>query len=49
MTDGLYTKVYDPRYLRKDQVDFEVRRVNKLAEFDSRKLDYSEMTDSELK
>ena len=48
MTDGLYTKVYDPKYLRKDQVDFEVAQVNKLVAFDSRKLNYNDMTDSEL-
>ena len=48
MTDGLYTKVYDPKYLRKDQVDFELAQVNKLVRFDARKLNYSEMTDKEL-
>lgn len=45
MTDGIYKTPYDPKFLRKDQLDFEVSQVKKLVHFDARRHNYNNMTD----
>ena len=49
MASKIPTKSYDAHHMTSDQVDFEVSRLKKQVELDSKKLKYKEMSDRELR